>query len=271
MEKDKTCKIVFSDIDGTLLTSDGQITEGTEEMILNLENKGIPFILTSARSPEGVRVIKRMLGNHAPIIAFCGGLILDDDGNEIYSKMIPLKRALEMNAMLDKDFPAVACNPFGGEKWIVDDRDDWREQREEKIVGFPAEIGSIKDTFETEGGIHKFLLMGDPDVMTKLAAVLARDFSDLQSAASNPEYLEITAAGVEKSEGLKTLCGKLGISPEEAAAFGDGESDLSMMRAAGFGAAMGNAPENVRRRAPMVIGKNDEEGLLKRLKEIFKD
>ena len=251
MKKEKACKIVFSDIDGTLLTSDGQITEGTKEMILNLENKGIPFILTSARSPEGVRVIKRMLGNHAPIIAFCGGL--------------------ELKAMLDKDFPAVACNTFGGEKWIVDDRDDWREQREEKIVGFPAEIGSIKDTFETEGGIHKFLLMGDPDVMTKLAAVLARDFSDLQSAASNPEYLEITAAGVEKSEGLKTLCGKLGISPEEAAAFGDGESDLSMMRAAGFGVAMGNAPENVRRRAPMVIGKNDEEGLLKRLKEIFKD
>ena len=63
MEKEKTCKIVFSDIDGTLLTSDGQITEGTKEMILNLENKGIPVILTSARSPEGVRVIKRMLGN----------------------------------------------------------------------------------------------------------------------------------------------------------------------------------------------------------------
>jgi len=113
--------------------------------------------------------------------------------------------------------------------------------------------------------------MGDPDVMTKLAAVLARDFSDLQSAASNPEYLEITAAGVEKSEGLKKLCGKLGISPEEAAAFGDGESDLSMMHTAGFGAAMGNAPEDVRKRAPMVIGKNDEEGLLKRLKEIFQD
>ena len=103
-------RLIASDIDGTLLTSDGQITEGTKEMILNLENKGIPFILTSARSPEGVRVIKRMLGNHAPIIAFCGGLILDDDGNEIYSKMIPLKRALELKAMLDKDFPAPDSN-----------------------------------------------------------------------------------------------------------------------------------------------------------------
>ena len=114
MEKDKTCKIVFSDIDGTLLTSDGQITEGTKEMILNLEKKGIPFILTSARSPEGVRVIKRMLGNHAPIIAFCGGLILDNDGNEIYSKMIPLKRALELKAML----PAIPSAARSG-SWMT--------------------------------------------------------------------------------------------------------------------------------------------------------
>ena len=98
MKKEKTCKIVFSDIDGTLLTSDGQITEGTKEMILNLEKKGIPFILTSARSPEGVRVIKRMLGNHAPIIAFCGGLILDNDGNEIYSKMIPTRLMIALEA-----------------------------------------------------------------------------------------------------------------------------------------------------------------------------
>ena len=69
--------------------------------------------------------------------------------------------------------------------------------------------------------------MGDPDEMTRMAAVLAADFSDLQAAASNPECLEITAAGVEKSEVLKTLCAKLGIAPEEAAAFGDGGSDLS--------------------------------------------
>ena len=58
MEKRKECKIIFSDIDGTLLTSDGRITDGTREMILDLEQRGIPFILTSARSPEGVRVIK---------------------------------------------------------------------------------------------------------------------------------------------------------------------------------------------------------------------
>ena len=111
--------------------------------------------------------------------------------------------------------------------------------------------------------------MGDPDEMTRMAAVLAADFSDLQAVASNPECLEITAAGVEKSEGLKTLCAKLGIAPEEAAAFGDGGSDLSKLHAAGLGAAMGNAPESVKEKAPMVIGRNDEDGLVKRLKEIF--
>ncbi len=83
-------------------------------MILNLEKKESVY-LTSARSPEGVRVIRECWGIMHRSFAFCGGLILDNDGNEIYSKMIPLKRALELKAMLDKDFPAVACNTFGGE------------------------------------------------------------------------------------------------------------------------------------------------------------
>lgn len=77
--KKNYCKIVFSDIDGTILTSDGVVTPGTKEMILEMEKDGIPFVLTSARSPEGVRVIKRKIGNHAPMICFCGALILDQD------------------------------------------------------------------------------------------------------------------------------------------------------------------------------------------------
>ena len=61
MEKEKTCKIVFSDIDGTLLTSDGQITEGTKEMILNLEKEGIPFILTCGSLRECWGTTRRSL------------------------------------------------------------------------------------------------------------------------------------------------------------------------------------------------------------------
>ena len=167
--KKNYCKIVFSDIDGTILTSDGVVTPGTKEMILEMEKDGIPFVLTSARSPEGVRVIKRKIGNHAPMICFCGALILDQDERPLYSCQIPLDTAVELKHLLEKEFPEVCCNTFGFEKWIVDNREDAREQREEAIVGFSAEIGSIEKVFAEDGGIHKFLLMGEPEQMKRLA------------------------------------------------------------------------------------------------------
>ena len=78
--------------------------------------------------------------------------------------------------MLDKDFPAVACNTFGGEKWIVDDRDDWREQREERSWDFRLKLDLLKIHLKQKAEFINFSLMGDPDVMTKLAAVLAKRF-----------------------------------------------------------------------------------------------
>ena len=47
-------KIVFSDIDGTLLDSQNRVPVKTREAILELEQRGIPFVLISARSPEAV-------------------------------------------------------------------------------------------------------------------------------------------------------------------------------------------------------------------------
>ena len=70
-------KIVFSDIDGTLLDSQNRVPVKTREAILELEQRGIPFVLISARSPEGMEPIKRELGNHAPMVSFSGGLIQD--------------------------------------------------------------------------------------------------------------------------------------------------------------------------------------------------
>lgn len=267
--KKNDCRIIFSDIDGTVLTSDGTITPDTRKKLLELEKEGILFILTSARSPEGVRVIRQKIGNHAPMICFCGALILDENEKPIYSCQIPLETAVFLKHLLEKEFPEVCCNTFGFEKWIVDNREDAREQREEAIVGFPAEIGAIEDVFAKDGGIHKFLLMGEPEQMKRLAVRLREVFPDLQVAASNAEYLEVTENGVKKSTAIKTLCEKLGLSVEQAAAFGDGESDMGMLATAKFGYAMGNAPEEVRKSAPFVTCTNNEEGVLAGLREIF--
>lgn len=73
---------------------------------------------------------------------------------------------------------------------------------------------------------------------------------------------------VDKAEGVRFLCGHYGIPAEEAAAFGDGENDVGMLRAVKYGFAMGNASKSVREQAAFVTLTNDEEGILEAIREL---
>lgn len=70
-------KAVFSDFDGTLLTSDHRISPKTLDAIQRITKQGIPFIPISARSPLGIWPYAKLIENYNIIVAFSGALILD--------------------------------------------------------------------------------------------------------------------------------------------------------------------------------------------------
>ena len=75
----KKVKMIFSDIDGTLLTSDQQVTPATSSMLRRLEKEGVFFVLASARMPEGMWSIQAQAGISGPMICYSGALILDGE------------------------------------------------------------------------------------------------------------------------------------------------------------------------------------------------
>ena len=79
-------KILFSDIDGTLLNSKHQISEKTKKKVQQLAIQNIPFILVSARMPKGMHYFLDELQIKAPMVSYSGGLILDENQKVIYSK-----------------------------------------------------------------------------------------------------------------------------------------------------------------------------------------
>ena len=112
--------------------------------------------------PKGMRPIREELGIHAPMVCYSGGLVLDPDDQEIYSCLLDLDLACEIKSLVAKEFPEVVCGIYGGEHWVVDDiRDPWVIQ-EQGITHLIPETGDIREIFGKEGGIHKFLFMGDP-------------------------------------------------------------------------------------------------------------
>ncbi len=72
-------KIVFSDVDGTLLNSEHKITSLTEKAIKELKKKDIPFVIISARSPSGIYPILKEYAFKCPIVSYSGALILDEE------------------------------------------------------------------------------------------------------------------------------------------------------------------------------------------------
>ncbi len=261
-------KIIFSDIDGTLLDNCHQVSGGTCKKIIELEQKGIPFVLISARMPEGVTSIQRQIGNHSPIICYSGGLIYDEGGKILYSCLLEMDKALKIKEILKAEFPRISFNTYGYEKWIVDSANDPWVREEENITGLKAKEGDMEKEFAEEGGIHKLLLMGESEEIQSVETRLRKKYPELSIVLSKKNYLEIMHGNANKSTGICHLCNHRGISLEEAMAFGDGYNDMDMLKAVKYSYAMGNAPEEVKESAAYVTLNNDNEGILAVIKEL---
>lgn len=138
------------------------------------------------------------------------------------------------------------------------------------ITHLIPETGDIREIFGKEGGIHKFLFMGDEEAVIRTENRLKERYPQLSIARSKPVYLEVMNGNVCKSAGVKIVCEKYDIPVEQSLAFGDGQNDLDMLNAAGAGFAMANAPEEVKAAAPFVTPvDNEHQGLLAVLRKYF--
>lgn len=261
------CKIIFSDIDGTLLNREHHIGRRTREKILELDKQGIPFILVSARMPDGVRLVQQELGNRRPIICYSGGLVLDEDGKVLDSCQMNLALAEEVVQFIKENYPEICSNIYSQNQWIVEDKQNPLVLREERITKSQAIAGKIKERFSKTGGIHKILFMGEVPEIAQAETVLKAKFPQLSVLRSNENYLEIMDGTVKKSRGVHVLCQFYGISEEEAAAFGDGENDVDMFQSVKYSYAMGNASAYVQEKASAVTLSNDDEGIYAVIRE----
>lgn len=265
----KTYKMIFSDIDGTLLTNDHRVTERIRDKITALSEAGVPFVLVSARPPKGIWPIQRMIGIEAPIVAYGGGLILDYDKTVLHSQGMDMEAAIGISQYVQAHTPDICCNIYAGERWIVEDHANEWVRREIEVIGFEPERGNLEGVRAEGIEIHKLLLMGEPAQIAALNQELGERYPELTISRSAPFYLEVMDGAATKGSALRALCEKKGIGAQEAIAFGDSQNDMSMLQAAGLGVAMENAPQEVKNQADMVTLDNEHEGLLKVLCDIW--
>ena len=231
-------RLIISDIDGTILTSNHQVDEQLIEVMPELEKANIPFVLASARSPLGMQPIAHKLGLHDnPIACYNGALVLEGD-RTIIQHPVDKAEIQELLSYLSTDYPSVS-------------------------------VKELQDTVsDSEPPIHKLLLIDEPEVIQDLhQKLLSMDFTQTAFYLSKDNYLEVTAKHVSKEHALIEVAKYYDLPLEEVMTIGDNFNDSPMLALAGLGIAMGNAPEGVKETANLVTTSNDEHGVAQAITE----
>lgn len=257
----QTYSLVFLDIDGTLLDSSHQIMPKTKQILNRLEKRGIPIVLSSARSPGGVETVERQAGLHSPVVCYGGGLILDAERAILRDTGIKPETAAAFKEFVRSRFPDMVVSAYIYDVWLVDDIDHPAVLREARISQCTPLAGGLRSAVQSVPHVHKLLCIGEQQQISKAQKDAGAIFPELTLVRSGATYLEVMPKGVSKRTAAEYLQSYYNISQERIVAFGDHFVDLEMLRWAGLGIAMGNAPDEVKEMSDRTTASNDEEGI----------
>ena len=264
----KTIKLILSDIDGTILDNNHQVDAHLRDTITELKKESIPFVLASARSPHGMFPIAQELNLGANPIACYNGALIVSGNKEHYQTLIEhgLSKAdvKKIVALIKKQFPHISINFYSGGDWIVEEIDQW-VQIEADITKESPDIRNF-DTLLIDDSIpiHKLLLIANAQAIQEFFTYLKRvNFEDASFYLSKDNYLEVTSQSVSKENALLEIAKYYDISLSQTMAIGDNYNDIPMLKLAGLGVAMANAPQAVKNEADIETVSNNDNGVSK--------
>lgn len=252
-------RLVISDVDGTLVDHDKQLTPATVAAVKRLRDAGIGFSLVSARPVSGIVALGRTLDVAMPMAAFNGGAVFEGDGDLVGEYLVPAEIARDTVAIARE--AGVGIWVFADGRWYANDADG-PHSKSERVASAQEPVA----TQDFEPLLHRAakltFVSDDTAVMDPLAAAVTDRFGkDATIALSQPYYLDITALKANKGVAVEMLAARAGVPLSQVAVIGDMRNDLPMFEKAGLSIAMGQAPEDVRAAADQVTRSNREDGV----------
>lgn len=265
-------KAVFSDIDGTLLNSEEKITKETKKAVRRIEEKGIPFVLVSARLPSGMLPMQKELELASPMICYGGALVLESGSEKkvLYEETLPPDAVKTVYETVRNNFSEVFCAIYTQDNWMVNDPDNFWMKREEETVHVAPVQKDLDKYVEEEPKVYKILCTGEAGQLDELHKLLQQEVSVVTVHKSKENNLEVVPKEASKDKAIEKVMEQLQVEKEDIMAIGDNYNDIDMLSFAGLGVAMGNAPDEVKEAADEVTAGNDEDGIQKILEKYVK-
>jgi len=260
-------KVVVSDLDGTLLNKQHQISPRTRDTLHRLVEQGIKFVVATGRHHVDVRSIRDTLGLDIYLITSNGAVVHDKQDQLIFNQALPAAVAAELIA-LDRD-PSIHLNVYYGDEWLVEEELPWLLQFHDES-GFTYRLTDLAT--HPMDKVNKVFYIGEHEKLLQIEAHLNQHYGDrLNVTFSLPDCLEVMHAGVHKGNAVRAVLAQHGLDMSQAVAFGDGMNDFEMLDMVGRGVVMGNAHNRLKLALPAhdQTLSSDEDGVAVYLEQLF--
>ncbi|MHA0856676.1 HAD family hydrolase [Paenibacillus sp. CMAA1364] len=240
-------KLLALDMDGTLLNDEQHISLETKKWIRLAIERGIHVCISTGRAFNSAYPYAEQLGLNTPMVTVNGSEIWRAPHELHHRSLFDVARIKELHEIaieMDTWFWAYSVDQvYNKERWVQ---------------------GALED--------HEWLKFGyyteDKDVLHDILMKL-QDMNGLEITNSSPSNLEINPQGVNKATGILEICKLLDIDMCEVIAVGDSLNDLAAIQQCGLGVAMGNAQQQVKDEADMVVASNNDDGIVEVIKKVI--
>jgi Cof subfamily protein (haloacid dehalogenase superfamily) len=258
-------RVVATDLDGTLLRTDGSISARSRKALALAEAAGATVIFVSGRPPRWVDELADTIGSHGLAICANGALVYDVANRVVVDQQaLPTEVAIQVAQALRTAIPGVV---FAVERRLEFGREPAYES------SWPLPAGAVEGRLEelVVEPVAKLLARHeelDPEEFKARAAEVVGSLAEA-THSSPSALLEISAVGVSKATTLARLCAERGFAAAEVVAFGDMPNDVPMLSWAGTSYAVANAHPDAAAVADHRCGSNDDDGVARVLERLF--
>lgn len=256
--------LVATDLDGTLVRSDGSVSAFTRSVLADLESADVPVLFVTARPLRWMEDLWPLVGGHGLAIVSNGAIRYDVAGHRIL-------HLTGIEAELGPPMCAEIAEALPLAEFAIECADGIRfDPRFTDNHGSPLNTprGPLEQIWSEP--VVKLLVQApgvEPEVLRSTVLQVVGDRAVV--TWTGPHLLEISAAGVTKAAGLALVAAELGIAAADVVAFGDMPNDIEMLSWAGTGYAMSNGDESVLAIADAVAPANDDDGVARVLADLF--
>ncbi len=262
---DPGIRLVATDLDGTLLHTDGTVTARTQAALRALEALGVTVVFVTGRPVRWMLELWEHVGELGLAICSNGGIVYDVPARAVrIARTIPTEVGLQVADLLRDAVPGTTfavetVSGFGREPDFM----------EGHAIPEDVAVGPLPELLDDD--TVKMLARHEDLEPEAFWAETERVVGHLVTTtwSSLGALVEISARGVTKASTLALLCEELEVQADEVLAFGDMPNDLAMLEWAGRSYAMANGHPSVRETAGETAPTNEDDGVAAVLEELF--